>query len=64
MEAANNQLYLFTGLAGGLWLLNVVHAYITGPGEDDQSNNIYRNLQVAYSPSINQIQVRWEIALD
>ena len=64
METANNQLYLFAGLAGGLWLLNVVHAYITGPSGEDQSYNINRNLQVAYSPLVNQMQVRWEIALD
>ncbi len=64
MEAANTQLYIFGGLAAGVWLLNTVHAYIAGPNEEEQTHIIDMNIQVAYSPSINQMQVRWEIALD
>ena len=31
MNDANSQIVLFTSLAAGVWVLNTVHAFMTGP---------------------------------
>ena len=34
LKAANDQLMLFSASAAGLWAVNVIHAFITGPRDD------------------------------
>jgi len=62
MVDAENQFFLFGGLAGGVWVLNVIHAYLTGPTETTAYQPKPSGIALAYSP--NQIQLRWTFALD
>ena len=57
LQAANDQLMLFSASAAGLWALNVIHAFITGPRDDLASLPI----TVAYDPVIKQTRVQWSV---
>ena len=57
LQAANDQLMLFSASAAGLWALNVIHAFITGPRDDLVSLPI----TVAYDPVIKQTRVQWSV---
>jgi hypothetical protein len=48
--------------AGGLWAINVVHAFLTGPKSDTVSRTSGFNL--VYHPEMLQPQLRFSIALD
>ena len=63
MEQARNEMLMYSGILGGLWLVNAIHAFISEP-KQDFSYNRKDILQVVYNPSINQTQLRWTIALD
>ena len=63
MEQAQDEMLMYSGILGGLWLLNAIDAYISGPKQDVSYHRL-DNLQVVYNPSINQTQLRWSIALD
>jgi len=63
MEQARDEMVMNAGILGGLWLVNAIHAYLSGP-KQDLSYDHRDNLQMVYNPSINQTQMRWEIALD
>ena len=54
----NDQLMLFSASAAGLWALNVIHAFITGPRDDLASLPI----TVAYDPVIKQTRVQWTVS--
>ena len=58
LQAANDQLMLFSASAAGLWALNVIHAFITGPRDDLASLPI----TVAYDPVIKQTDIKWSIS--
>ncbi|MBL7012777.1 MAG: hypothetical protein ISR83_00015 [Candidatus Marinimicrobia bacterium] len=62
MTKANDQLMLFSATAGGVWLINTIHAFLTGPKNEDEASNA-RPLQLAITPSTNQIQLSWEFPL-
>jgi len=57
LQAANDQLMLFSASAAGLWALNVIHAFITGPRDDLASLPI----TVAYDPIIKQTRLQWTV---
>jgi TolB-like protein len=61
MTGANDQLALFSAAAGGLWLINVVHAFLTGPELADNGSKL--PIRLAYDPSLNQTKLLWEISL-
>ena len=61
MTGANDQLTLFSAAAGGLWLINAIHAFLTGPDLADNASNL--PFRLAYDPTLNQTQLRWEISL-
>jgi hypothetical protein len=61
MTGANDQLTLFFAAAGGLWLINVVHAFLTGPELADNGSKL--PFRLAYDPSLNQTKLLWEISL-
>ena len=63
MEQTQSEMLMYSGILGGLWLINTVHAFITEP-KQDFSYNHKDNLFIVYNPSINQTQLRWSIALD
>ena len=63
MEQTRNEMLMYSGILGGLWLVNAIHAFISEP-KQDFSYNRKDILQVVYNPSINQTQLRWSIALD
>jgi TolB-like protein len=58
LQTANDQLMLFSASAAGLWALNVIHAFITGPRDDLASLPI----TVAYDPVIKQTRVQWTVS--
>ena len=58
LQAANDQLALFSASAAGLWALNVIHAFITGPRDDLVSLPV----TVAYDPVIKQTRVQWTVS--
>jgi TolB-like protein len=61
MTNANDQLTLFSAAAGGLWLINAIHAFLTGPDLADNASKL--PFRLAYDPTLNQTQLRWEISL-
>ena len=61
MTGANDQLTLFSAAAGGLWLINAIHAFLTGPDLADNASKL--PFRLAYDPTLNQTQLRWEISL-
>ena len=61
MTGANDQLTLFSAAAGGLWLINAIHAFLTGPDLADNGSKL--PFRLAYDPALKQTQLRWEISL-
>ena len=61
MNSANDQLVLFSAAAGGVWLLNAVHAYLTGPRLGLLPDET--PFRLAHDPTLNQVQLKWEIQL-
>ena len=61
MTGANDQLTLFSAAAGGLWLINAIHAFLTGPDLADNASKL--PFRLAFDPRLNQTQLRWEISL-
>ncbi|MEL1231584.1 MAG: DUF5683 domain-containing protein, partial [Candidatus Neomarinimicrobiota bacterium] len=57
LQAANDQLMLFSASAAGLWTLNVIHAFITGPRDGFASLPI----TLAYDPVIKQARLKWSV---
>ena len=60
MQAANDQLMLFSASAAGLWALNVVHAVLTGPRDNIAS---LPNVRIGYDPKLYQTQLKWVIPI-
>lgn len=63
MDSANEQIRMLTGVAGGLWVANVLHALIMGPRR--QPGNVYKEpaLKLVYDPNTRMTQLEWRIAL-
>lgn len=62
-NAKRSQLQMFSAAAAGVWCLNVLHAFISGPAPEATSSGLDSPFRLAYQPRTNQIQVRCEIAL-
>ncbi len=64
MDAAKGQIKMLSVTAGGIWLANVVHAFVAGPR--GQSDDAYREfpLRLAYDLRTRQPQLRMTIVLD
>ena len=60
--SSNDQMTAMIYAAGGLWAINVVHAFLTGPKADTASRSSGFNL--VYHPEMLQPQLRFSIALD
>jgi len=62
MSDYKNQVILYGGLAGSLWLINAIHAVLIKP----EQGIVHRQsgFQVGYNPQISQTQLRWSYALD
>ena len=60
--SSNDQMSTMIYAAGGLWAINVVHAFLTGPKADTASRSSGFNL--VYHPEMLQPQLRFSIALD
>ncbi len=59
---ANDQLTMILYTTGGLWVINVVHAMLTGPKEDVVAKKT--KFDLVYDPELRQPQLRLSIALD
>ena len=62
MNDANSQIALFTSLAAGVWVLNTVHAFMTGPSfaSSEKKNTPVR---LAYDPKMNHTRLEWRMSL-
>ncbi len=60
MDNANQQLVLFSSIAAGVWVLNSVHAFITGPviAQDDAGGSPFR---IAYDPINHDARIHWTL---
>jgi len=58
LQAANDQLMLFSASAAGLWAVNVIHAFITGPKDNLASLPV----TVAYDPVIKETRLQWTVS--
>lgn len=61
MSDSNGQLALFSSLAVGLWAVNTIHAFLTGP--EIASNTLDKPYRLAYNPIQKQAQLSWEFSL-
>ena len=59
MSSKNTNLMIFSGLYIGVWLGNVVHAYLTWPDDDEASLPV----RLAYDPNRQMAVLRWEFEL-
>ncbi len=64
MQKARDQTFIYAGIAGGIWMLNIVHALIAKPAGDQFSYSQDNGFQLVYNTVINQTQLRWSYALD
>ena len=60
--SSNDQMTAMIYAAGGLWAINVVHAFLTGPKADTASRS--SGFDLVYHPEMLQPQLRFSIALD
>ena len=60
--SSNDQMTMMIYVAGGLWAINVVHAFLTGPKADTASRS--SGFDLVYQPEMLQPQLRFSIALD
>ena len=60
--SSNDQMTMMIYAAGGLWAINVVHAFLTGPKADTASRS--SGFDLVYHPEMLQPQLRFSIALD
>ena len=58
LEAANDQIMLFSASAAGLWAINVIHAFISGPKDSFSSMPV----SLAYDPVLKQTSLKWTVS--
>jgi len=64
MDTANEQIRMFTGVAGGIWLANAVHAFLVGPKRGSATTSKRSSFKLVYDSGTHQTHVRWKLALD
>ena len=62
MNSANDQLVLFSSAAAGIWVLNALHAVLTGPKMAD-SGEKESPVRLAFDPLTNQTKIEWRLNL-
>jgi hypothetical protein len=62
MVQRNNNLLLFSSLTTLVWIGNMVHAYLTGP-KDEDDREAARSISIAYDPNFNRTVLKWEFDL-
>ena len=63
MLKRNNNLLLFSSLTTVVWIGNMVHAYLTGP-EDEDEREATLPIRIAYDPNFQRtIMLQWEFDL-
>ena len=62
MVQRNNNLLLFSSLTTLVWIGNMVHAYLTGP-KDEEDREAARSISIAYDPNFNRTVLKWEFDL-
>ena len=62
MVDANDQMTLMLYAAGGIYVINILHAAILGPKSETASKK--SNINLAFNPELRQPQLRFTIALD
>ena len=62
MNSANDQLVLFSSAAAGIWVLNALHAVLTGPKMAD-SGEKKSPVRLAFDPVTNQTKIEWRLNL-
>ena len=58
LNSANDQLMLFSASAAGLWAVNVIHAFISGPKDSFSSLPV----SLAYDPVMKQTSLKWTVS--
>ena len=58
LNSANDQLMLFSTSAAGLWALNIIHAFISGPKDNFSSLPV----SLAYDPALKQTNLKWTVS--
>ena len=62
MDGANEQLVLFSSAAAGIWVLNALHAVLTGPKIAD-SGEKKSPVRLAFDPVTSQTKIEWRLNL-
>ena len=62
MNGANDQLVLFSSAAAGIWVVNALHAFFTGPMVADNEKKT-NPIRLAYDPQMNQTRIEWRLSL-
>ena len=62
MTGANDQLVLFSAVAGGIWAVNALHAFFTGPvlADSDKGGSPVR---LAFDHLTKQARLEWRLNL-
>ena len=63
MESAEQQIKLFLQAAAGIWVTNMIHAYLVGPVPDATADNGSK-VKLAYDPSTGNASVGVSIAIN
>ena len=50
--------------AAGIWIGNIIHAYIVGPRKEDEITYKPKPLSLAYDPEIKGVKMSYSIELD
>ena len=58
LNSANDQLMLFSASAAGLWAVNMIHAFISGPKDSFSSLPV----SLAYDPVLKQTSLKWTVS--
>ena len=62
MNGANEQLVLFSAVAGGIWAVNALHAFFTGPVLADSDKGA-SPVRLAFDPLTKQTRLEWRLNL-
>ena len=80
IESANGQLTILAGIAGAIWAVSAVHAYLNGPGSEKKKREKKEKkavpaaaekqalsrveLNLAYDPALQQAQLKFSVPLN
>jgi curli biogenesis system outer membrane secretion channel CsgG len=64
MESLKSQSEMLVTAAAGIWIGNIIHAYIVGPRKEDEITYKPKPLSLAYDPEIKGVKMSYSIELD